>query len=654
MRARGVTRAPGGAQAQAAIPVRAGIRAWAAALVTAGTLAGAAGAAAQHVAPPAAEGVRVPQVYFQRVAADPTAFTLPNGLFRVTATGPMAGEQFGKKGMLVLPALFADSPEPHVSPAQMQQLIFDGPAPRGTLSQAYAEMSRGAFAVDGRVLPWVRTTLTRAEVVGTNSGLGSDAQVGPYLVEALQRADADVDFGAYDNDGPDGIPNSGDDDGYVDAMAFEHIEVAGSCGGPGIWPHRWGIAAATGTGQPFYSEDMGANGTPIRVDGYIVQSAVDCGGVNPQDAATIAHEFGHVLGLPDYYHPTADGGAEGRRWVLGCWELMAAGSWGCGAVGSNREPFGPTHMSARSKNNLGWLDYVTVGEVWDEELVLDPVQESGKALRIPLDTSGREFLLVEYRTLQGFDAQLPAGGVLIYHQDFQGAFRPIPGTSTPYFLRLVEQDDNRGLVRNTFEGGNRGEAGDAWGVDGAVQAFHYGTKPSLRLNAGGAATSVTLHRVTTDGTKARIRISTSPTPRIVGAEALLEVQQVVPFEMRYRVAGGVMPFTNSGSAPAGVTVTAEGDQIVVRGSVSGPGPFHLSLRVTDARGTQSAPVVIPLVAGAWQPDEARLVQPFLGSAAEPLTPGERAYLDALGNGNGRYDVGDLRAWLRRASSSLGG
>ena len=80
MRARGVTRAPGGAQAQAAIPVRAGIRAWAAALVTAGTLAGAAGAAAQHVAPPAAEGVRVPQVYFQRVAADPTAFTLPNGL----------------------------------------------------------------------------------------------------------------------------------------------------------------------------------------------------------------------------------------------------------------------------------------------------------------------------------------------------------------------------------------------------------------------------------------------------------------------------------------------------------------------------------------------------------------------------------------------
>jgi hypothetical protein len=41
-----------------------------------------------------------------------------------------------------------------------------------------------------------------------------------------------------------------------------------------------------------------------------------------------------------------------------------------------------------------------------------------------------------------------------------------------------------------------------------------------------------------------------------------------------------------------------------------------------------------------------LVQSFLQSGAEPLTPGELDYLDEVGNANGRYDVGDLRKWLR--------
>jgi hypothetical protein len=45
--------------------------------------------------------------------------------------------------------------------------------------------------------------------------------------------------------------------------------------------------------------------------------------------------------------------------------------------------------------------------------------------------------------------------------------------------------------------------------------------------------------------------------------------------------------------------------------------------------------------------EGTLLQGFLKAASPPLTPEERAYLDAHGNGNGQYDVGDLRAYLRR-------
>jgi len=170
--------------------------------------------------------------------------------------------------------------------------------------------------------------------------------------------------------------------------------VAASCGGPGIWPHRWTMSARLGS--PYLTDDVSIAGGRIRIDDYITQSATDCGGVGVQDASTMAHELGHALGLPDYYHwIDRSAGARGRRWVLGCWDLMAAGSWGCGPVDDVPGDFGPTHLSAHSKHRLGWIDYLEVGEVWNQVVFLDPVQTSGRALRIPLDGRGREFLIAE-------------------------------------------------------------------------------------------------------------------------------------------------------------------------------------------------------------------------------------------------------------------
>jgi M6 family metalloprotease-like protein len=594
-------------------------------------------------------GLTLPDAYYQLVRQDSTAFTLPNGLFEADrgVLFRTAAVQ-GTKRIAIIPALFADSPEPHVTSEDLRRALFEGPAPRGTLTGAYLEMSRGQLVVSGEVSPWVRSSLTRAEVVGTTMGLGGDARVGEYLIDALSAVDQDIDFGLYDNDGLDGQPNSGDDDGIVDAIAFEFIEVAASCGGPGIWPHLWGIAPQN-EGEPYTTDDLRPDQTPITINAYIIQSAVDCGGVNVQDASVIAHEFGHVLGLPDYYHPTADGGADGRRWVLGCWELMAAGSWGCGPHRADREPFGPSHMSARSKQRLGWLDFVDIGEVRDQEVVLAPVQESGEALRLPLDEGGNEFLLLEYRTPTGFDAQLPAEGVMVYHQDFEGTLRPEPESNEPYFLSVVEQDDNRGLVRNTFEGGNRGEAGDAWGVGGADRKLNGITTPSTDTNDG-LASSVTIHSMVVQDGQARIRLSTARTPELIRPSEPFSVMQVTDFERRIRIGGGYMPYQLEASVPDGVAARVEDDEVVVEGAVTTPGPFELALRITDARMATSARLFVPLTAGEWLVGEDRLLQSFLRSDVQPLTPGELTYLDYVGNGNGIYDVGDLRAWLRSGST----
>ncbi len=589
-------------------------------------------------------GVPVPAAYYRQVASDPAAFTLPSGLFSRDASGaPLLRAVDGTKRIAVIPVLFSDSPEPHVSRQTIQERLFDGPAPRGTLTASYLEMSGGRLTATGTVAPWIRTGLALAEVVGTSSGLGDSTKVGPFLVDALTRADPDFDFGLYDNDGRDGVPNSGDDNGIVDAMAFEFIEVAASCGGPGIWPHLWGIAARN-DGVPFQSDDVRPDGSFVVVDPYIIQSAVDCGGQEPQDAAVIAHEFGHVLGLPDYYHPVDPAnGSFGRRWVLGCFELMAAGAWGCNDHGADRDPFGPTHMSARSKRRMNWLSYRDIGAVRNETIELAPVQQSEEALRIPLDTLGREFLIMEYRTRAGFDRDLPGEGVVIYHQDFEGRFRPNPNSAETYFLSLLEQDDNNGLIRTAVQGGDRGEATDMWG--GTDRKLNAMTAPNSRRNDGSPST-VAIHSIRVEGGRALIRLSTAPEPLLSAPAAPLEVEQLKHFEARIPITGGAMPYEPVVELPDGVFASAQGDELVIGGSITDSGVHDLTLSVRDSRGVPSQTIQLPLSAGAWSVTRERLVDVLLGRSDDPLSRAEALYLDFLGNGNGRFDVGDLRAWIR--------
>lgn len=626
------------------------------ALAPVGPVVAPSAAAAQDIEAVAEmRGLPLPAAYFRTIQADPTAYTLPNGLFRVDGSGvrvPRAPTTGTARVPIVL-ALFSDSDDPYpaFSEGMVQQVLFDGPALRGTITAAYDEMSRGAFTLTGNVFPWVRTSRPMADVVGTGNGLGDDSDLGTYFTEALDSVDADVNFGEYDNDGPDGMPNSGDDDGIVDALVFEFLEIAGSCGGPSIWPHRWGLAAATG-GGPYQTDDPSAHPDKdvIEVDGYITQGVTDCTGEQLQGAEVMTHEYGHVLGLPDYYHwVDRTAGPRGRRWVLGCWGLMAAGSWGCGEVeaeGELRDPFGPTHMSARSKSYLGWVDLMDPGEVWNEEIVLGPIQTSGVGLSMPLDDVGEEFLLVEYRGQIGFDAALPAAGVLFYKMDLTASLYPDPSSDDPYHLRLLERDDDDGLVRTALEGGNRGEPGDAWGVGGTSGKLNFDSSPELRLSDGGYA-SVMIHEVHVEGDQARIVLSTGATPRLVAPAQPFEVMRIRTFSEPVRIAGGTGPYTGVGDLPNGFSLEALGDELLLVGSVTDPGPYALTYAVRDGSGNESQAITVELSAPiAWTVEVADLIDVLLESDPSILTPGELTHLDEVGNTNGDYDVGDLRKWLR--------
>jgi hypothetical protein len=164
-------------------------------------------------------GVPLPAAYYETIRTDPAAYTFSRAFF--ARSGPASAGIAGTVRIPVVLALFGDSGDPDITRDMVQVSLFDGPAEHGTITEAYLEMSGGALTVGGDVFEWVRTSYLLSEVVGTSSGLGGDAQVGAYFAEALDSVDASVDFSVYDNDGPDGIPDSGDDDGYVDVITFE-------------------------------------------------------------------------------------------------------------------------------------------------------------------------------------------------------------------------------------------------------------------------------------------------------------------------------------------------------------------------------------------------------------------------------------------------
>lgn len=582
---------------------------------------------------------RAPGVRFPAELAADAAATMP-----VLADMAADIRTSGEFPVLAIPALFEDSPDPAVPTDQIHALLF-GTEGR-TVTTFYQEMSGGRLTLVGTVPDWVRTDVTVLEAAGSVDGhgwIGDGAH--DHFRAALAASDSMVDFTRFDNDGPDGVPDSGDDDGFVDAVTFKFTEVAGSCGGPGFWPHR--STLRTPSGQiGVETDDLGHDGRPIRVAAYTTESVVECDGTTPQGPNTMAHEFGHVLGLPDFYRAVEGIEATQRHWMIGCFGLMAAGSWGCGTE-TRTQGFGPTGLSALSREILGWGAATVVGEVRDTVFTLDPVQSGGRFLKINLRDRGSEHLLIEYRPRVGFDDQLPAGGVLVYHVDeAAGIFGGAYSEFYPYWL--LEADGNGGLRRTLADDGDRGVPDDVFARAGAVDSLTPATTPSTRL-ANGEPSTVWIHSIAVEGGTARIRLTTVTALTAVPVAVPTFVRALAPMELRYRITGGEPPYTAisppDGMPVEGLAIRMDGDEVVVDGvPLLGGRTVALPIQVRDSAGDAWwAGPAVEFGDASLHDDE--LIGPLV--APTPADADRRSYLDRSGNEDGRYDIGDLRAYVRR-------
>ncbi|WP_345752183.1 immune inhibitor A domain-containing protein [Microbacterium rhizophilus] len=271
---------------------------------------------------------------------------------------------------------------PDFSKAHFEDMFF---GEGESFKDVYDEMSSGRFDLEGAVSDWVtlpgaaatygknefdpetgedlgesNVTMTKFIQDAANAWYAAQVAAGKTQAEIVAELQSYDIWDRYDADG-DGIIN--EPDGYIDHFQAVHAGEGEEAGAPtdAIWSHRW-AANQAGTyrvGPAAYAKLGGIKigDTDIWIRDYTTEP--ENGGLG-----VFAHEFGHDLGLPDYYDTA--GGDNGTAF----WTLMSSGSWlghGEGSIGTT-----PNHMGPSEKLFLGWLDFEVVEPEADGTVKLGP------------------------------------------------------------------------------------------------------------------------------------------------------------------------------------------------------------------------------------------------------------------------------------------
>lgn len=257
-------------------------------------------------------------------------------------------------------------------------------------------------------------------------GSNDDSYAPKMIKEACELADkAGVDFSIYDND----------KDGYVDFVYVIYAGFGEADGGgeETVWPHQWNLKSA---------------GISLKLDGktvdrYACGSELSYWSKLYAGIGTFCHEFGHVLGLPDFYETN---NPQTGLHTLCEWDIMDYGPY-------NNDGNTPPAYSAYERFYMGWLTPRLLSKA--ENVTLYPINEdSGSSLMISTTSTHNmsgwnpdptTYYLLETRTLEGWDTYLPGPGMLITKVNFNlsnWAYNNVNNNSGSFGMDILEAKTN--------------------------------------------------------------------------------------------------------------------------------------------------------------------------------------------------------------------
>lgn len=260
----------------------------------------------------------------------------------------------GNKKILVLLAEYPDLPFTNGSNEAFNNLLnsrnYTKNGATGSVWQYYYDNSNGQFDPEFTVAGPYRLSKNRAYY---------KARPEEMVAEAARLADSDVDFSQFAENGT-----------AHDVFVF-YSGGAESTGDPnGIWPHRSSL------------KNLVLDG--VTVPGYACSSELEPGTLGNSTLAAIGsfcHEFGHVLGWPDFYD-TVNGNST-KCDLPGYFSQMSYGTYNNGSRT-------PPALSILERWMMGWAEPEVLEATGEYSL---PAITEGKGYLVKTETEGDFFLL---------------------------------------------------------------------------------------------------------------------------------------------------------------------------------------------------------------------------------------------------------------------
>jgi len=334
-------------------------------------------------------------------------------------------ESIGNQKLLVVPVMFTDyvlSSSAQASMVDRIDKVFFGEEEDTaweSVSSYFYQSSYGALSLTGTVTPFYAAERSSSTFASETRSSGSFYQ---YFDPTWNLVDEVVAW--YKNySGTNLSEFDQNQDGYIDALYMVYNNpnasnaVYTTAGEDVFWAYRYSnygnfysanVSSPVGMAYAWSSIDFSYEGYGNDIDGH-----------------TYIHEFGHLIGLDDYY--TYDGSAD----------------WGA-LGGLDMQDFNILDHNAYSKYFFEWIDPIVVdGTEKQTVITLRPFESSGDFILIKDDWNGSpydEYLLVEFYTPTGLN----------YKDSIEGPYQGVyPRGFTIPGIKILHVDSRLGRYSNS-------------------------------------------------------------------------------------------------------------------------------------------------------------------------------------------------------------